>query len=164
MKRNGFTLIEILVALPIGTAILLVVVAGIFQIMRGGVNMSEKGIAMADIDLAFTWLSRDLVQAQETSLSDGADPVSAMTISWSDLTHWAHDADSIDHSITYTLSGTTLRRTYDGEETIVARYVTDIGFSINGRVFTVTLTSRPSEIGSEVTRSFSTEMRTDLPP
>ena len=28
MKRNGFTLIEILVALPIGTAVLLVVVAG----------------------------------------------------------------------------------------------------------------------------------------
>ncbi len=164
MKRNGFTLIEMLVALPIGTAVLLVVVAGLFQIMRGGVNVSEKSIAVNDIDHAFNWLSRDLVQAQETSLTDGEEPVSAISISWSDLTHWAQDAGSTHHSITYTLSGTELRRNYDGEVTIIARYVTNIGFSLDGRIFTITLTSRPGDIDSEVTRSFSTEMRADLPP
>jgi len=164
MRRNGYTLVEMLVALPIGAAILLVVVAGIFQIMRGGVNVSEKSIALADIDHAFNWLTRDLVQAQETSLSDGEEPVSAITISWSDLTHWAQDEGSINHAASYMLSGTNLQRIYDGETTIVARYVTNIGFSLDNRVFTVNMTSRPAGAGSEVTRVFSTEMRTDLPP
>jgi prepilin-type N-terminal cleavage/methylation domain-containing protein len=164
MKRNGFTLIELLVALPIGTVILLVIVAGIFQIMQGRVDISQKSIAMSDIDSAAHWLARDLVQAQTTSLTDGAPPATALTMSWSDLTHWAQDTGSVEHSVSYYLSGTKLLRSYDGEITIIGRYMTDVGFSIDDRVFTVILTSCPGESRSEVTRSFSSEMRTDLPP
>ena len=164
MKQKGFTLIELLVALPIGAAILAVVVASIFQIAQGRVGIAQKSVAMGDIDNAAHWLARDLVLAQDTSLTPGLPPTNSMTLNWSDLTHWALDEGSIAHSVSYVLSGTQLLRTYDGEVTIVGRYITNVGFSIDNRVFTLTLTSCPGLPGSTVTRSFSSEMRTDLPP
>jgi len=164
MKQKGFSLIEVLVALPVGTAILLVIVASFFQIMQGRVDIAQKSVAMADIDSAAHWLARDLPMAQITSLIDETPPTSSMTMSWSDLTNWAQDEGTVEHSVSYVLSETQLLRNYDGEVTIVGRYLTNVGFSIDDRVFTVTLTSRPGLPGSAVTRSFSTEMRADLPP
>jgi prepilin-type N-terminal cleavage/methylation domain-containing protein len=164
MKQKGFTMLELLVALPVGAVIVLVVVSSFFQITQGRIDIAQKSVAMADIDNAVHWLARDLVLAQTTNLTDGAPPTDNMTLSWTDLTHWAQDEGSIDHSISYTLSGTELRRNYDGGVTIVGRYLTNVGFSIDERVFTITLTSCPDLPGSTVTKSFSTEMRTDLPP
>ena len=162
MRQKGFTLIEILVALPIAAAILVVVVSSFFQIVQGRVDIAQKSIAISDIDNAVHWLTRDLILAQETSLTDGAPPTSSLTISWSDLTHWAEDEGVVDYSASYVLSGNQLVRTYNGEETIVGRYLTDFDISLEGKMFTVVLTSQPGMPGSTVTRSFSVEMRSDL--
>jgi len=163
MKQKGFTLVELLVALPIGTAILLVIVASLFQIEQGRVEITGKSAAMMDIDNAAHWLTRDLVLAQATDLTPGADPVPAMFMAWSDLTHWAGDNGTILHSANYSLSGTRLLRTYDGETTIIGRYITDIGFSIDGKLFTITLTSRPGRLPeSAITRTVSIRMRSEL--
>ncbi len=162
MKQKGFTLIELLVVTAITGLIVTVVGASTIQIMRGGPQITEKGTAMADIDNAAHWLTRDLVLAQITSLTGGAPPASSITMSWSDLTSWAGDEGTVEHSASYTLSGTQLLRDYDGEETIVGRHITNVGFSIEDKMFTVTLTSCPGWTGSTVTRSFSIEMRSDL--
>ncbi len=164
MKQKGYTLLELLVALPIGAAMLFVIVSSFFQIMQGRVDIAQKNAAMVDIDSAAHWLARDLILAQGTSLEwEGPPPVSVMTLYWRDLTAWAGDEGSVEHSASYTLSGNQLLRDYDGgEEIIVGRHLTNVGFSIEGKKFTVTLTSRPGLPGSAVTRSFVIQMRSDL--
>lgn len=164
MKQRGITLVELLVALPIGALIVLVIAAAFFQIWQGRTEIAQKNIAMGDLDNATHWLVRDLVMAQDTSLTPGAEPKNSMTILWTDLTHWAADEGTVDHSISYYPSGTQLIRNYDGEVTIVGRYITRAAFSFEDRVFTITLTSQPGLPSDNVTRTFSTEMRTDLPP
>ncbi len=143
---------------------LFVIVSSFFQIMQGRVDIVQKSAAMVDIDSAAHWLVRDLVLAQTTSLIAEALPMSNMTINWSDMTAWAGDEGSVEHSTSYRLSGTQLLRDYDGEETIVGRHVTNASFSIEGKMFTVTLTSRPGWTGSTVTRSFLIQMRPQSGP
>jgi prepilin-type N-terminal cleavage/methylation domain-containing protein len=169
MKRKGFTLVELLVALPIAGAVMLVFSYSFFQIMESRESVSNTSIALADIDNAVHWITQDLVMAQDTSLEDGADPVSSFSATWSDLTHWAADEGSIDYSVSYYLSGTQLIRNYSGNITgdrtiIAARYITHIDFSLDSRVFTVTLVSQPGLADSSVNRTFSCEMRTDELP
>lgn len=169
MRQKGFTLLELMVAIPIGAAVLLVFSYSFFQIMGSREDVSNKSVAMADIDNAIHWITQDLVMAQDTSLQDGADPVSSFSATWSDLTHWAADEGSIDYSVNYYLSGTQLIRNYSGnitgERTIIAgRYITHVGFSLDSRVFTVTLVSQPGLAESSVNRTFSCEMRTDELP
>ncbi len=164
MKQKGFTLTELLVALPIGAAILLVVVSSYFQVMKGRVDIAQRSIAMAEMDNAIHWLAGDLVMAQTTDLIEEAPPVSSMTLEWQDLTHWAADEGVIDHSVSYILFENELQRNYDGQFTIVGRHMTYVGFSFNNRVFTVTLTSQPGLPGSAVTRTITSEMRTDELP
>ncbi len=164
MKQKGYTLLELLVALPIGAAILLVIVSSYFQVMQGRVDIAQKSIAMAELDNTLHRLAADLVSAQTTDLIEEASPVSSMTLEWSDYTHWAADEGVIDHSVSYVLFENELQRNYDGQVTIVSRHLTYVGFSFNDRVFTVTLTSQPGMPRSAVTRSFSSEMRTDELP
>ncbi len=164
MNQKGYTLIELLLVIAITGAIVLGVGSSIVQIMRGGPQITEKSVAMADIDNAAHWLVRDLVLAQTTSLMEGTSPVSQITLNWSDRTAWAGDEGSVLHSASYSLSETQFLREYDGEVTIVGRHMTNVGFSIDGKMFTVTLTSCPGWTGSTVTRSFLVEMRSDLGP
>ena len=162
MKQKGFTLIELLVVIAITGVIVLVVGSAIAQIIRGGPQITEESSAMADVDNAAHWLTRDLILAQTTSLIEGVPPTSAMTMNWSDLTAWAGDEGSVEHSAIYSLSGTQLLRNYDGEETIVGRHIINVGFSIDGKMFNVTLTSCSGWTGSTVTRNFLFQMRSDL--
>lgn len=140
-----------------------------FQIMESRESVSNTSIALADLDNAIHWITQDLVMAQDTSLEDGAAPVSSFSADWADLTHWAADEGIIDYSVSYYLSGTQLIRNYTSnltsERTIIAaRYITYVGFSIDSRVFTVTLVSQPGLAKSSVNRTFSCEMRTDELP
>ncbi len=137
------------------------VVSGIFQIVQGRVGIVQKSTAMVDIDNTAHWLARDLILAQTTSLNPEASPVSEITLNWSDMTAWAQDEGSVAHSVSYTLSGTQLLRNYDDEVITVGKYLTNVGFSIDGKLITVTLTSCPGLPGSTVTRSFLVKMRSD---
>jgi len=162
MNHKGYTLLELMLVISITGAIVLVVGAGIIQIMRGGPQITERSTAMSDIDNAAHWLVRDLVLAQTTSLVEEVPPVPGITLNWSDLTAWAGDEGSVEHTASYTLSGSQLLRTYDDEETIVGRHLTDVGFSIEGKMLSITLTSCPGLTESAVTRSFLVQMRSDL--
>lgn len=164
MRQKGYTLIEILVALPIGAVLLLVVVASYFQIVQAKAEIGQKSIALAELDNAIHWLSGDLVMAQSTDLVEEAAPVSSMSLEWKDLTHWAADQGAIDHTISYVLFENQLQRNYDGQFTIVARNITQADFSFANREFTVKLTSQPGLPGSAVTRTITSEMRTDPLP
>lgn len=164
MNQKGSTLLELLLVIAITGVIVPVVSASFVQIMRGRADIAERSVAMTDIDNAAHWLTRDLVLAQTTNLVEGASATSNMTINWSDRTAWAGDEGTVNHSASYALSGTQLLRNYNGEETIVGRYLTNAGFSVDGKMFTITLTSRPVLPGYTVTKSFVIEMRSDLGP
>jgi prepilin-type N-terminal cleavage/methylation domain-containing protein len=160
MKQKGYTLIELLLVICIIGVISLAVNSSVVQIIRGFPAASAKSVAMVDIDSAAHWLCTDLVLAQTTSLTDGAPPTSSVTLNWSDLTQWAQNSGNVTHSASYVLSGTQLLRDYDGTQTIIGRYLTNFGVSINGTMFTVTLTSFwGGTTGSRVTRTFSIQER-----
>lgn len=164
MNQKGFTLIEMLLAVSITSVIVIGIGSSIFQILQGRVDISQKSIAIADIDGVAHWLTRDMTLAQTTSLIDAEPPTSNISMIWSDLTAWAGDEGAVQNSANYTLSGTQLLRVYNGGTTIVGRYLTNAGFSVDGKMFTVTLTSRPGMPDSAVTRTFQIQMRSDSGP
>lgn len=160
MNQKGFTLIEILVAMLVGGMVMAGIVTAVFQIVHGAGQIKEESVALADIDSAAHWLTRDVVLGQSTDLVDGALQVSQMTLTWNDSTWWAEQEESIAHSVIYTYSGTELQRNYDGVVTTVGRQLTNVRFSLDGRLVTITLTSSlEGEPRSTVTRNYKIYMR-----
>ena len=160
MNQKGFTLIEILVAMLVGGMITAGVITGIFQIVYGAGQIREENVALSDIDSAAHWLTRDAILGQSTDLVDGAPEVSQMTLTWNDFTWWAEQEESVSHYVTYTYSGTALQRNYDGVVTTVGRHLTNVGFSLDGRMVIITLTSSlEEEPRSTVTRNYKIYMR-----
>ena len=141
MRQKGFTLIEIMVAMAIGGVLMAGILVSIFHVAWDSIRTNDQVVALTDINFATLWLKKDLQMAQSTSLTDG-DPVpqSSVTLDWTDYTGWATD-ETRDHSSTYALSGTELRRTYDGGMRIIGRHVTYIGFTQNDRAITVVITA-----------------------
>lgn len=162
MNQKGFTLIEILVAMLVGGMLMAGIVTAVFQIVYGAGQIREESVALSDIDNAAHWLTRDVVLGQSTDLVNGAPQVSQMTLTWNDSTWWAEQEESISHYVTYTYSGTALQRNYDGVVTTVGRHLTDVGFSLDGRLVTITLTSSlEEEPRSTVTRNYTIYMRAE---
>ncbi len=149
--QQGFTLVEMLVALGIMAALGTVLVGTLYQMgnftSRGNAQLSVS----ADPRNAFGWLGKDVKMANTTDLVDGAPAVSSMTLNWTDK----YQDTSTAHSAAYSLVGTELRRTEDGVDThSIARNVTSVEFSLAGRRVTVTLTSTDDE-WADVTKQFS---------
>lgn len=149
-------------AMAVGGMVMAGILTGIFQILYGTGEIKRESVALADIDNAAHWLTRDVVMGQSTDLVDGAPEVSQMTMTWNDYTGWAGEEGYVSHSVTYTYSGTELQRNYDGVVTTIGRYLTDVGFSLDGRCVTVALTSSPEgESRSAVTRTYLIHMRAE---
>ena len=144
MNQNGSTLLELLVGVGVGGIFMSAVVFSIFQITTGTAQSNGDAVALADMDKAAHWLTRDISQAQTTNLVGGAPAVSDLTLTWDDLTDWAAGEGNVSHSVTYTFSEPQLQRYFDGgATTTVGLHLTRVDFSISGRVVTITLTSSP---------------------
>jgi len=155
-------LVELLVAMAVGGVVLGVLVCSIFQIGFGSGQITKENTAQADIDCCIHWITRDIVMGQTINLIPGAPPTANVTMSWNDLTAWAVQDEEISHSVTYTYSGTELQRNYNGVVTTIGRYLTDVGFSVDGRLVTITLASSlDGEPRSTVTRRYVIQMRTE---
>lgn len=164
MNQRGFTLLEVLMSAAVSGMVLAVVIPIVFQLLIGSARVTGKGSVIVSLDQASHWLTRDLVQAQTTDLVDGADPVSQMTLTWTDLTVWANEEEEdYSHSITYSLSGTQLMRTYDGgQQTIAGRGIANVEFSMLDRSITMLLVSSQDAYQSPTSmkRTFLTALRT----
>ncbi len=135
--QRGFTLVEMIVALGIMGVIVPSLGLAIFQMT----NFTSRGNAQLatndDMGVSMRWLDRDIQMAQTTDLVDAAPPVSSMTLNWTDEFGRA----AAPHTTVYSLVGTELTRTYDGNTHSIAREVSSVQFSIQSKLLTVTLTS-----------------------
>ncbi len=162
MNQKGFMLIEILVALGVGTVILLSIVGSLFLLTRAIPEIRKEVVALADIERATHWLTRDVVMGRNNSLVNDDPPVAQMTVTWYDYTKAADLEESVSHSVHYTWSPGTgeLQRNYDGVVTIVGSHLTNVEFSRDDRFVIVSLTSSiDEESRSTVTRSYKLLMR-----
>lgn len=155
MKQQGFTLVELLVAAGIASVIMASLVPTLFQMLRSSARNAGITGALGDIDVATHWLTRDVLQGQNTDLVDGAPPVSHILLTWEDSTTWTTNGPPVAHYVSYTYAGTELQRDYDGQITTVGRYLTVVEFSLQGRSITLTLTSSPDSFTPRSSRTMS---------
>jgi len=158
--QRGFTAIEMLAGLAIGGLLIAGAVMAIFQLDTVSRQGSDELEAWHDIRVAGQWMGREILMAETITLVDGAAPVSSMSLTWKEYTGLDDGQDYIPHTISYSLVGTELRRTYDGSEMTMARNVVSLELSRAGRVITITLRSSPGGVTEEVT--FISFARPDL--
>ncbi len=163
MNQKGFTLLEVLLTLAIGTVVLLALVGSIFMVMRGVPDIRERAVVLADIERAAHWINRDISMGRTSDLVNDAPPVVQMTITWFDYTKEAELEESQAHTVSYSWSSITgeLQRNYDESITIVGSHLTNVEFSRSDRLVTVTLTSAISEESESRTRVYTILMRSE---
>jgi len=133
--QKGTTLVEVLVATAIVGLIVGALVTAIHQFITTTERGNQKLRALHDVQNLGHWLTLDGERAQSTNLIDGAPAVASMTVSWTN--------EGQVQTSTYSLSGTELKRDLNGTVTTVARHVSTAGFSVAGRLATVTISSTP---------------------
>lgn len=139
MRQKGFTLVEVLVILAVGSVITLGALLTFQQIFVGTGRSNSQVIAVTDVNQAALRIKKDLIMAQNTDLTDNVTQSGSVLLGWTDYT-----GNSTDHSISYALSGIELQRDYDGTVSIIGRKITSISFTQDGRVVNVVITATSS--------------------
>ncbi len=123
-SERGFTLVELIMATAVAGLIVGVLVGVIYQIITVSEYGNNKLVAMHELQSVAHWVGLD---GQSASAVSGG---SELTLTLPD-----------DSLITYAVVGTDLRRTAGGSEVTLARNISDISFSIEDRIITMTITS-----------------------
>lgn len=131
-NERGVTLLETLIAVGIITMALATVGGPLFGALAHDGEWREDVSATAAWRRAGSLVARDGANAETTSIADGAGPVAAATLSWT-------DSAAAPHTASYALSNANLVRTLDGAPLVVARRVVDVGFSRSGGLLTFTI-------------------------
>ena len=142
MRQKGFTLIEVLVVLAVGSVILVGIVLSIHQVVWGTGRTNSQVVALTNVNYAALFIRKDIQMSQNTDLPDGV-PRSSVRLSWTDYTGFEPE-DERKHVCTYALSGTDLQRTYDGTPSIAGRNITSVTFTEDAqddRVVNVVITA-----------------------
>lgn len=159
MGQKGFTLVELLLALAIGSVITMGTMVSIQQVLIGTDRSNSQVVALADVNRAVMAIKKDLMLTQSANITDI--PQSSVRLSWIDYTGFSSD-NWTSHSSTYILSGTNLQRTYDGVTSIIGRHIKSVGFTKNGRVISVVITAAGSGASKrEKTIEFSAYIRSE---
>ena len=154
--EKGSTLLELLASLSIVGIVMLASTGLIFHELRGTAIAKGTVTASYEISTAAHWLSQDAMAAASSTLVDGDAPTDTVTLSWTD---WYTIAGT-PHQSDYWLSGTDLRRDFDGTVSTVARHLSSVAFSQSDRVITFVATTAPDGAGRTVERTFRILLRT----
>ena len=125
-SQKGFTLLELLIGVAISGIIVSFLGTAMYQIITVTDYGGDKMIAMHELQNVAYWANLD---GQRASSVNGGD----------ELQLTLPDASSI----TYAVDGTELRRITGESQITLARNVSDVSFSIEGRLITMTVTSSP---------------------
>lgn len=130
--QGGFTLVEVIVALGITTLAIGMVGGGLFHTLSVDAAWRAGLGATLNWRNATNYLRLDAINAQATTVPDGAAPTAAASFSWT-------GQDGTPHTAAYALAGTTLQRTFDGVTQPVARRVSGTTYARTGRMLTATV-------------------------
>jgi prepilin-type N-terminal cleavage/methylation domain-containing protein len=124
--QKGFTLPELLITVAITGLIVTFLGTAIYQIITVTEYGSDKTIAMHELQNVAHWVSRD---GQMASTARGGNELILTLPDGSSITYAVVDAE--------------LLRTADDSQMTLARNISDLSFSIEDRVITMTVTSSP---------------------
>ena len=124
--QKGVTLPELLITVAITGLIVSFLGTAIYQIITVTEYGNDKMVAMHELQNVAHWVA---VDGQMANTASGG----------SNLSLTLPDGSSI----TYTLAGTELHRTDGGSQIMLARNISNISFSVENRIITMTITSSP---------------------
>jgi prepilin-type N-terminal cleavage/methylation domain-containing protein len=150
-EQRGVGLIEVVVSMSILGVAGGLMMTGVFQTTSYQRSWQYKVAAQQELRRGGSWLSVDAVNAETTSLVDGAAATSTLTMTWV-------DGSGGPHSVGYALDGSSLIRNIDGTEFTIARRVDSVAFSQVGSLLTFDLEIQTYEAAS-VSRSLLSYLR-----
>lgn len=112
--QRGFTLVELLVAIPISAIVVAAATVGLMQLLDSK-DASAHMLTMRQVQTAGYWMSTDGLQAETATLTPG-DPVTGgfpLTLVWTD------PDDNSRHTVVYSVGGTAGNLTLQRQATIV---------------------------------------------
>jgi prepilin-type N-terminal cleavage/methylation domain-containing protein len=149
-SQKGFTLIELVVSLGIAGMISAVIIASVFHTYSVSRSSRDQTTGVLQVQTAGLWISRDAKMAVDTVPADAAAGIlDTLTLQWTNQ----YDDVNTDHTVQYYLSGTELKRDYDGVVATVSRYISDVDFSRNGSVITAVITSTPDDVQEQIEKA-----------
>ena len=161
MRQKGFTLVELLVALAVGSLVIVGALGAIYQVVWGTGRTNSQVVALTDVHQAALRLKKDLVMAQ---LGEGDFPVDGITVitltpggpttatlGWTDYFGDLAPEERIHTSAYNLLSDGVLQRTYDYDKpseimSIVGRNITSVDFAQDGRFIDVVITATAGDM------------------
>ena len=164
MKQRGFTLVEILVTLAVGSVLLVGALLTLQQILVSTGRSNSQVVVLDEVHRAALRIKKDiqsytssnLTSANLTDLQFGT-----VTFRWTDQTGFAPE-DERSHYSTYTLSGTELVRTHNNTLGVLGRHIEYLSFTWNGSYIDVVITANSTTFPPRSeTLSFSVLKRTD---
>lgn len=145
-SQQGFTLIEILVALAVTMVLLTGVAFAVVQTSRITTKSSPQVAALEDIKMVAYSIGKDVKMAATADLTN---PSYKLALTW---TSWDYNPVTkqyatapTPHSANYTLSGGFVKRYYDSTSVnaTVGRHISNLQFSQAGNIITANITSSP---------------------
>jgi hypothetical protein len=143
LGSGGYTLAEALVYIALLTAFVSTMGTAFVQAANSNTRIVEDGLATNELRRGLGAVADDVGQA--TAATASAD---SLTLTWTDY----YLNNNVAHTLVYTLVGTALYRDLDGAQSIAARGVTDVTFTVAGQAVTTTLSVDP---GTGTPRSMS---------
>jgi predicted small secreted protein len=126
MGQKGMTMVELVVAIATTGIIVVFLGTAVTQIITVSGYGNDALTAGHELQNAAYWFNNDVPGAKAATGGTGL----ALTM-------------TDNSSITYTLSGTEMRRTASGYQMVLARNITAAHFSIDSRIVTMSITSSP---------------------
>jgi prepilin-type N-terminal cleavage/methylation domain-containing protein len=125
-RQAGMTMVELIMAIAITGVIVVFLGMAVYYIITVSERGNDEFTALHEVQNAAYWFMKD---GQEAKAAVGG---SQLVLTLAD-----------DSTITYSLTGTDLKRTAGSLQTILARNITTATFTVNGRLTTMNLTSTP---------------------
>ena len=159
MGQRGFTLLEILVTLAIGSVLLGGAFLSVNQILVSTGRSNSQVVVLDEVHRAALRIKKDIQAHTSANLTDLQ--YGSTTFSWIDQTGFAPE-DERNHNSIYSLSGTELVRTFDNTPSILGRHITSLSFTDNGTYIYVVITATSSTFPPRSeTLSFRVYQRTE---
>jgi prepilin-type N-terminal cleavage/methylation domain-containing protein len=143
MKQSGFTLLEMMVILALGSIITMGALLTIHQVLTNTDRNNSQVVVLDDINRVILQIKKDIQSYQTANLTDlQSEPTSFAWVNQSGF----ETGDDKNHYAVYTLTGTVLSHESDNFTAILGRYIESLSFTENGDYVDVEITAISSNV------------------